>query len=87
MLTAQLSPTLSTFSLALQVLVWTKSPPVLICVMFSVAVPVEIQLGKSKPVTRLVRTSNEPAVFTMALRQAPARVLLDPGNRVLAVKK
>ncbi len=54
---------------------------------FSVAVPVEIQLGKSKPVTRLVRTSNEPAVFTMALRQAPAKVLLDPGSSVLAVKK
>ena len=54
---------------------------------FSVAVPVEIQFGKVKPVTRLVRTSNEPAVFTIALRQAPAKVVLDPGNSVLAVKK
>ena len=54
---------------------------------FSAAVPVEIQLGKAKPVTRLVRTSNEPAVFTIALRQAPTKVLLDPGNSVLAVKK
>ncbi len=35
---------------------------------FSVAVPV-IQFGKAKPVTRLVRTSSEPAVFTIALRR------------------
>jgi aminopeptidase N len=54
---------------------------------FSVGAPVEIQLGKTKPITRLVRTGNEPAVFTVALRQAPAKVLLDPGNSVLAVKK
>jgi hypothetical protein len=54
---------------------------------FSVAAPVEIQFGKAKPVTRLVRTSSEPAVFTIALRQAPAKVVLDPGNSVLAVKK
>jgi hypothetical protein len=54
---------------------------------FSVAVPVEIQFGKAKPVTRLVRTSNEPAVFTIALRQPPAKVVLDPGNSVLAMKK
>jgi hypothetical protein len=54
---------------------------------FSVAVPVEIQFGKAKPVTRLVRTSSERAVFTVALRQAPAKVVLDPGNSVLAVKK
>src|SRR5260370_18880127 len=37
---------------------------------FSVAVPVEIQLGKAKPVARLVRTRNAPAEFTMAFRQA-----------------
>ena len=54
---------------------------------FSVAVPVEIQFGKAKPVTRLVRTSGEPAVFSVNLRQAPAKVVLDPGNSVLAVKK
>jgi hypothetical protein len=34
-----------------------------------------------------VRTSSEPAVFTIALRQAPAKGVLDPGNSVLAVKK
>ena len=54
---------------------------------FSAPVPVEIQFARTKPVTRLVRTSSEPAVFTMALRQAPAKVVLDPGNSVLAVKK
>ncbi len=54
---------------------------------FSVAVPVEIQFGKATPITRLVQTSNEPAVFTVPVRQAPSKILLDPGNTVLAVKK
>jgi aminopeptidase N len=55
---------------------------------FSVPVPVEIQFGKTvKPITRLVRTSNEPAVFTIPVRQAPSKVALDPGASVLAVKK
>jgi aminopeptidase N len=54
---------------------------------FSVAVPVEIQFGRAKPVVRLVRTSNEPSVVTIALRQAPAKIVLDPGNSVLAMKK
>ena len=54
---------------------------------FSVPVPVEIQFGKTvKPITRLVRTSSEPAVFTIPVRQAPSKVLLDPGNSVLAKK-
>jgi len=55
---------------------------------FSAPVPVEIQFGKTvKPIIRLVRSSNEPAVLTIPLRQAPSKVLLDPGNSVLAVKK
>jgi aminopeptidase N len=54
---------------------------------FSVNAPVEIQFGKLKPVIRSVRTSSEPAVFTMAVRQAPSKVLVDPGNTVLAIKK
>jgi len=53
---------------------------------FSAAVPVEVQFGKLKPVTRMVRTSNEPAVFTIPVRQAPTKVVLDPGNSLLAVK-
>jgi hypothetical protein len=54
---------------------------------FSAAVPVEIQFGKAPPITRMVVTSNEPAVFTIAVRQAPSKVLLDPENTVLAVKR
>ena len=55
---------------------------------FSVLAPVEIQFGKAaKPITRLVRTSSEPAVFTITVPQAPTRVALDPGNSVLAVRK
>jgi len=54
---------------------------------FSTIVPVEIQFGRLKPVTRLVRTGGEPAVFTIPVRQAPTKVLLDPAGSVLAVKK
>jgi hypothetical protein len=50
-------------------------------------VPVEIQFGRSKPVTRTVRTSSEPAVFTIPVRQPPTKVALDPAGAVLAVKK
>ena len=49
--------------------------------------PVEIQFGKLKPVTRMVRTSSEPAVFTIPVRQPPTKVSLDPAGSVLAVKK
>ena len=54
---------------------------------FSAPVPVEIQFGRLKPVARTVRTSNEPAVFTIPVRQAPTKVLLDPGGSLLAVRK
>jgi aminopeptidase N len=54
---------------------------------FSATVPVEIQIGRLKPITRLVRTSNEPAVFTIPLRQPPTKVSLDPAGSVLALKK
>jgi aminopeptidase N len=53
---------------------------------FSANVPVEIQFGKMKPVVHMVRTSSEPVVFTIAVRQAPTKVAIDPANRVLAVK-
>jgi preprotein translocase subunit SecB len=53
---------------------------------FSVAVPVEIQFGKAKPVTAWCAPATA-GIFTIALRQAPAKVVLDPGNSVLAVKK
>jgi hypothetical protein len=54
---------------------------------FSAAVPVEIQFRRAKTITRVVRTSNEPAVFTIPVPQPPAKVALDPGNSVLAVKR
>lgn len=54
---------------------------------FSANIPIEIQFGRMKPVVRTVRTSSEAAVFTMAVRQAPTKVAIDPTNSVLAVKK
>ncbi|HTM51888.1 MAG TPA: M1 family aminopeptidase [Bryobacteraceae bacterium] len=55
---------------------------------FSVPVPVEIQFGRgAPPIIRVLRTSDQPAVFTIPVRQAPTKVLLDPGNSVLSVKK
>jgi hypothetical protein len=50
---------------------------------FGVPVPVEIQLGHGKTVTQWVRTANGPVPFSVALRQAPVKVLLDPGHSVL----
>ncbi len=50
---------------------------------FSIWVPVEIQAGKGKPLTQWVRTSNDPATFTVTLKQPPARVTLDPDNSIL----
>lgn len=53
---------------------------------FSVWVPVEIHAGRGQPVVRWVRTGDEPVSFTVDLKQTPVRVLLDPGNSVLANK-
>jgi hypothetical protein len=53
---------------------------------FTVLVPVEIQFSRGRPVVEWVRASNEPAKFTVALKQAPARVVLAPGEAVLARK-
>ncbi len=53
---------------------------------FSTDVPVEIQFAKGAPQTIWVRTSNEPATFSVALKQPPVRVIL-PAFSVLAVKK
>jgi hypothetical protein len=50
---------------------------------FSVPVPVEIQLGHGKTLTHWVRTANGAVTFTVALGQAPVKVLLDPGGSVL----
>ncbi len=55
---------------------------------FSVDLPVEIRFaGTAAPIVRWVRTGSEPAVFSMALKRAPAKVELAPGNGVLAVRR
>jgi aminopeptidase N len=50
---------------------------------FTALAPVEIQPAHGPPITRWVRTSNEPVTFTVALNQAPAKVVLDPHQSVL----
>ncbi len=50
---------------------------------FSTWVPVEIQFPKSKPVVHWVKTANTPVPFSVALREPPSKVLLDPNNSVL----
>lgn len=50
-------------------------------------VPVEIRTGSGRPIVRWVRTGSEPAGFTVTLRQRPSRVLLDPEDTLLAVRK
>jgi hypothetical protein len=53
---------------------------------FSVMAPIDIQFGRGKAQTHWVRTGNEPASFTVPLRQPPTKVLLDPGSSILARK-
>jgi hypothetical protein len=50
---------------------------------FTALVPVEIQPAHGPAITRWVRTSSDPVTFTVALNQAPAKVVLDPHNAVL----
>ena len=50
---------------------------------FSVLAPIEIQLGRGQNITRWVRSSDEPATFTVDLKQAPLKVTLDPHYGVL----
>lgn len=51
---------------------------------FSVDVPVEIRIPGAKPVTRWVRTSLEPAQFTVPARTPGAKAELAPGRAVLS---
>ncbi len=44
---------------------------------FSAEVPVEIQLGRLKPLTLTVRASNEPAEFTVTAKAPPTKVSID----------
>jgi len=50
---------------------------------FSVLTPIEIQLDRGQTLTRWVRSSDEPAIFTVNLRQPPLKVALDPHYAVL----
>jgi hypothetical protein len=52
---------------------------------FSVDAPVVIQFARSAAVTRWVRTSSEPASFTIPIKQPPVRVSIGPD--VLAIRK
>jgi hypothetical protein len=53
---------------------------------FTTLAPIEIQTGKAK-IVHWVRTGSDPAPFTLTLKQAPTRVVLDPQGSVLAVKR
>jgi hypothetical protein len=50
---------------------------------FSVLTPVEIQVAHGQTVTRWIASSNQPVTFSVALKQAPLKVALDPHNAVL----
>jgi hypothetical protein len=54
---------------------------------FSAEVPVEIQFAKGPPEIVWVETSNEPAPFSVTLKQIPLRVTIPAGTGVLALKK
>ncbi len=50
---------------------------------FSAFTPVEIQLARGQTITRWIASSNDPVTFTVALKQPPLKVALDPHNAVL----
>jgi len=50
---------------------------------FAALVPVEVHLPGGQASTLWVRCGSEPALFTMALKQPPTRVTLDPDRAVL----
>jgi hypothetical protein len=50
---------------------------------FSTWVPIEIQVGRAKPIVKWVQTSNEPVQLQLTLPAAPTKVTLNPGEAVL----
>ncbi len=54
---------------------------------FSTWVPVEALLPNKKSIVKWVQTSSEPVPFFMDVPLQPTKILLDPGNSVLAVRK
>ena len=49
----------------------------------SVIAPVEIQVARERTITQWVRSANAPVTFTVALKQPPLKVTLDPHYAVL----
>jgi peptidase M1-like protein len=49
----------------------------------SVLAPVEIRVSPGHSITQWVRTANEPATFSVSLKQPPLKVTLDPNHSVL----
>ena len=50
---------------------------------FSALAPVEIQVARGHTITQWVRTGGDPVTFTVALKQPPLKVTLDPHYAVL----
>jgi hypothetical protein len=50
---------------------------------FTALVPVEVQIARGKSVVKWVRTSDTPATFSIDLKAAPLKVLLDPHHGLL----
>jgi aminopeptidase N len=50
---------------------------------FSALTPVEIQVTRGRSITEWVRSASEPVTFTIALKQPPLKVTLDPHHAVL----
>jgi Peptidase family M1 domain len=50
---------------------------------FSAWTPIEIRFGKGPSITKWIASASDPATFTMALKQPPTKVTLDPQNAVL----
>ncbi|HYW41741.1 MAG TPA: M1 family aminopeptidase [Bryobacteraceae bacterium] len=50
---------------------------------FSALVPVEIQMPRGRGITHWVSSGNSPVTFTIALKEAPLKVALDPHHAVL----
>jgi hypothetical protein len=54
---------------------------------FDIEVPVEVHFARGPAVTQWVRTSNEPAPFTINVKQAPVKVVIPAGTGILAARK
>jgi aminopeptidase N len=50
---------------------------------FSAWTPVEIRFARGPAVVKWIASASDPVTFSMTLKQAPSKVLLDPHNAVL----